>query len=823
MHEKYGIERFNEPVTTGIPLRKALVDDVRLICLTDSDSNNIPFQFKAIAYWADGSVKWLLIDFLATVAGHGKKEFFVNAVKRGQPVFSPLYISQVDKTCTVSTGKALFTLSKKEFNPFLSVIIDNIETADNFSCLLTDKNGNDYYPVIDTTEIECEGAVRCTILQKGRFYSENNSFERINFSARLSFFSQSKLVKIQFSLRNENAAGHEGNLWDLGDPASFLFKKLFINLKLKKSGRFKSKLYLREGTLPFVSKDKPLKIYQDSSGGKNWKSSNHINREGKSPVSFQGYRVFAGDAITSAGHRTQPLMSVSTNRITLSCAIDKFWQNFPKSISVSNGILQTGLFPDDFNDLFELQGGEQKTHTVSYLFSLPDESVSDSRWLNYPLYAYALPERYCDSGVFESLSISKMDETGRCDELVDSAVKGDNTFFSRREIIDEYGWRNFGDIYADHEAVSAKESSSSSSPLVSHYNNQYDVIYSSLKQFARTGSLKWFKLMDELARHVIDIDIYHTGEDKPEYNNGLFWHTDHYTDAALCTHRTYSLKNKMEKKLSVYGGGPSASHNYTSGLLAYYYLTGDLMVKEVLLGMVDWTLNWVRGPRDLKGRIKNFIKKIIRNLKKLKNKGKAVEPYLFDGPGRSSGNALNALVDGFSLMNKRYILDEAETLIKKCVSPDDKIEKRDIFNSEMRWHYLIFMQSMIKYMRLKEERAELDDMYAYARRTLLHYADFMAEKEYPFLRKPQILEYPNETWGAQDMRKSNIFDYASLYTDDEEQKKKFRERADFFFKSSIEDICSFDTKTLTRPVVLLMMYGHIHSYFKENYYGHEKK
>ena len=810
VREKYGIARIDEPVTTGIPLKKGLVDDVRMIYLADSKDNTVPFQFRALANWPDGSVKWLLCDFFATLDGHAEKEFFIHSATKPQSFFSPLYITQTDKTCTVSTGKGLFTLSKTEFKPFISIIIGENEVMDysGSSCLLRDKDGNEFYPVVNKTHVECEGSVRCTIIQQGDFCCGANN---IAFTARLFFFSQSNLVKVQLTLQNGKAAEHAGNIWDLGDPSSFFFKTFSINLRLKDSEGVKSKLYLREGTLPFVAKEKTLKIYQDSSGGENWKSSNHINCDGKIPLSFQGYRVFIDDVIESAGHRVQPLMSLSAKDISVSCAIEKFWQNFPKSISSQNGVLQAGLFPSESNYLFELQGGEQKTHTVSYLFCSKDDTQVNPRFLNYPLQAYALPECYCASGVFESLCTSEMDETGRCDELVDSAVNGDSTFFSRREVIDEYGWRNFGEIYADHEGVGWK----GKRPLVSHYNNQYDVIYSSFKQFARTGDFKWLILMDELAKHVVDIDIYHTDQDKPEYNNGLFWHTDHYCDAATCTHRTYSLKNKQDKNLSVYGGGPSPSHNYTTGLMTYYYLTGDVTVKENFLQLIDWTLAWVGGPADFKGKLKSIVKKIMRKYKEFKNHGKAVEPYLFDGPGRSSGNALNALIDGYSLTNKRFILDEIEIFIKRCVSPDDKVEKMDIFNSEMRWHYLIFMQSLVKYMRLKENIGERDDMYEYARLTLLHYAEFMADNEYPFLRKPEILEYPNETWGAQDMRKSNIFDYAAFYTDNDEQKMRFKERADFFFKSSLDDICSFDTSKLTRPVALLMMYGHIHSYFSD--------
>ena len=38
-------------------------------------------------------------------------------------------------------------------------------------------------------------------------------------------------------------------------------------------------------------------------------------------------------------------------------------------------------------------------------------------------------------------------------QLVDAAIEGSDTFDKKREVIDEFGWRHFGDIYGDHEAV----------------------------------------------------------------------------------------------------------------------------------------------------------------------------------------------------------------------------------------------------------------------------------------------------------------------------------------------------------------------------------
>ena len=118
--------------------------------------------------------------------------------------------------------------------------------------------------------------------------------------------------------------------------------------------------------------------------------------------------------------------------------------------------------------------------------------------------------------------------------------------FERNASVDEYGWRHFGDIYGDHEGIRH----AGPSPLVSHYNNQYDPVAGFGSQFLRSGDVRWWTMMEELAAHVIDIDIYHTQEDKWAYNHGLFWHTYHYGDADTATHRSYPRAGSK-----VIGGG----------------------------------------------------------------------------------------------------------------------------------------------------------------------------------------------------------------------------------------------------------------------------
>ena len=68
------------------------------------------------------------------------------------------------------------------------------------------------------------------------------------------------------------------------------------------------------------------------------------------------------------------------------------------------------------------------------------------------------------------------------------------------------------------------------------------------------------------------------------------------------------------------------------------------------------------------------------------------------------------------------------------------------------------------------------------------------------------MQYPNETWAAQDLRKVEVFQYAAKHADGAD-KAKFLERAEWFFTTSVNTLAGFETRSLCRPVVLVMRYG----------------
>ncbi|MFQ5787493.1 MAG: hypothetical protein ACE5H1_05880, partial [Thermodesulfobacteriota bacterium] len=410
-----------------------------------------------------------------------------------------------------------------------------------------------------------------------------------------------------------------------------------------------------------------------SSGGQNWKCLNHMNRFGKVMHRFRGYQVRNGKKAIAQGLRANPLVYIGNADSGISGAVQNFWQNFPKSLEVRGNCLKIRLFPKHSGDFHELQGGEQKTHTIYLDFGGDPTALN---WVQKPLVPMAETEWYSKSKTFPYLPSNPKYSHKKYEALIEKTVKGDNTFVGRREIIDEYGWRNFGEVYADHEAVGHN----GSTPLISHYNNQYDLIYSFICQYVSKSDISWFELMDDLAHHVIDIDIYHTNRDREEYNSGMFWHTEHYLDTGTSTHRSFSKVHLKFKNPRSCGGGPGLEHLYTTGLLYHYYLTGNSSSKDAVLLLSEWAMHIIDGPNTLLGMIYNFKDKLAE---KVRN-----ERYPFT---RFSGNAITTLLDRYNLTNDLEYLRKVETIIKKSVHPKDDIQNRDLLNAELNWSYTVFL------------------------------------------------------------------------------------------------------------------------------------
>lgn len=759
-----------EPVTFGVPFPRGQMAEPGPMGL-QFNGRTLPVQTEVLARWSDGSVKWLLVDCLLDESANGVTHASLQPWQPADaaPEAGPLVVRDQDEALVVETGAATFEVDRREFRPLRTVRCGNAEPAAAPAMetrLIVDECQIAAH--VETLSVETRGPVRTTLLATGSFAALG-----MRFHARLSFFAGTGLVRVVLSLRNPRRARHRGGLWDLGDPGSVLFGGL--DVLLRAAWPAWGALVQTNADAPWTEVASGWSLRQESSGEKN-----------------------------GQGRTAAPIVVLDGEHSAIALAVPEFWQNFPKSLSVAGTGLRVGVFAGETAADHEIQGGEQKTHTLWLSFHGaeggldPQSAGCGLGWTRSPARVVASPEWFAQCGVFPHLLPAGSGADPRFRQYMDEAIRGPQSLLARREVIDEYGWRNYGEVYADHENAYYQ----GPKPVVSHYNNQFDVVYGAILQQARTGDPAWKDLYDPLARHVIDIDIYHTDRDRPAYNGGLFWPTDHYLSAGTATHRTYSRANRPADGRP-YGGGPGPEHNYATGLLHYYYLTGNRDALAAVLGLADWVIAMDDGRRTALGPLDPGPTGVA---------SATVSPD-YHGPGRGAANSIGALLDGWLASGDRKYLDKAEELVRRTIHPADDVAARDLLEIEARWSYTMHLAAIARYLELKIELGELDFMYAYAQRGLVHYAAWMVEHERPYFDRPEKMQYPTEAWAVQEFRKANVLRLAARHAG-EPLRSRCLERGRELADRAWQDLLRFESKNTARAIAVMMIEGGRDSFFR---------
>ncbi len=771
-----------EPLTFGMPFPAGLVRDESDIHLHDDASRVTALQARATERWPDGSIRWALLDFLLTGAPAPERQFSVRLGAAGpQPAAPPLTIDAAARKITIDTGVASFVVKTGPAFPFASVHVLGVPALGAAGCafVTTTPDGRTLETRVTDVAVEERGALRATVRIHASVGPPRHP--SLLLTARVQFIAGSAAVRLAVTLRNVKRAQHPGGIWELGDRGSVYLRD--VSLRLGLPGAITQTECAPEIGTPAESCPAPVELYQDSSGGANWHHTAHVDRHGEIPCTFCGYRLH-GDGRRADGRRATPLMIARHATGMAGIAVEHFWQNWPQAIAIEPDAVVWRMLPGHTANEHELQGGEQKTHRCTLIFG-DDPCARDAGiWGRIPAFARLTPAWYCASQAAGVLTRAGSDPY---QQLVDAAIEGPGSLLQKREDADEYGWRHFGDIYADHEnAFSGLDV-----PVVSHYNNQYDAIAGFALQFMRSGDPRWHTMMNELAWHVADIDIYHTDRDKSAYNHGLFWHTAHYVTAGRSSHRSFPKDPRVK------GGGPANEHNYTAGLRLHWLLTGDSPSREAAIELATWVIQMDDGRRT-------FLRWLSTS-----NTGLASQTYSpsFHGPGRGAGHSILALLDGHRLTHDDLYLAKAEQLVRRCIHPADDIERLDLLDAERRWSYTVFLQVLGRYLDYRVELGLVDEHYTYARAALVHYARWMIANEYPYLDKPRMLEYPTETWAAQDMRKCDVLLVAAGHVSGDER-RMFLSTAARFFEYSVTTLLSMPARTLARPLVLMLTNGY---------------
>lgn len=777
------------PVNVAVPFPKGLISNPQKIKIKDNTNDQILKSSSIVTgKWHDKSIKWLNVEFITDIPSSSTKTFdVIEEATTSQDTIDTTNIFDIVDIKLNTLGKINLLGTERALN-ITSTLSDDKQL--DFNLISEQILQNDSIKTVRELHFKGEG---CTPL--------------IELLIRVHEYNSIKTVKIDAVIKNLSSANHYSEFWDLNDGGSLFFKNLSVEISLNKNDKA---TFSTDSSFPPEKSfsDKDFRLLQQSSGGEKWNCKNHLSAEDKI------YRVVKGGIIEAEGEsrekrRLSPTVYVESenNDCILAISQPEFWQNFPSALSKKHNTISIGLFPDNYDEIYELQGGEQKKQSFWIKENSDDPNM---KWIHSPLVPIFSPQWHEKCCIYPYMTSPDESDPKEYFDLIDNCINDKNSFANRREEIDEYGWRNYGELYADHESSYLKNGEYN----ISHYNNQYDFANYAMIQFWRSSDKRWYNLAQQLARHVRDIDTYHTTLDRFNFNGGIFWHTNHYVSAETATHRCYSAKAEPPV-----AGGISIQNCYIAGLMTHYYTSADIDTYNSVIETLNYAYKLVMGPEDFKSNVKYFTKETIKNFYySTKSKiTKQVFPYgLFQGPGRESGNALLILTKAFEFTEDRKYLKAAERIMKKCISPRQNLKAMRIKEPEYRWMYLLFLQSMIEYMKVKEEIGEIDKCYRYAVKSFKHYTEWMLKNEYSYLDKPETLEYPNETWAMQELRKPHILYEASQRTEDIKKKEQYTKMADKLYKKAFKHYGEYgDRQLLTRPLVLAVAYGLIPIFFKK--------
>ncbi len=594
-------ERPAEPVTCGLPLPRGFVAHPAELTLSGPGDERLPAQIVPTSVYGDGSPRWVLVDFQPSLPAAKRAVYRLTKGEREAP--RALLETQLnDGRAVIDTGTARFEVDTENFRLFTRVTVmgKRLINSDHRSGIRLLEHDSDIRETrVAHVEFEDAGPMSTVLALRGDLVADSGA-SAANFVCRMRFYAGKSEVRIRFTLHNPEAHHHPGNTWDLGAEGSVCLEDLSLVLNLVE-GRWTPRVGAELGRPPTTAS----KLYQDSSGGPRWDSLNHVTANFKVPTRFRGYRVYFGEAQVADGRRANGgWLHVRGPSGGLAVGVREFWQNFPKALEFRETALRIGLWPGEFAAEHEILGGEQKTHEILLVFH--DATTTDAsvqrRMEAFQNPLYALPDRqslgitraFWPTGPLDRDAHPLIERT--CDTFVVPVGKARASVMSQWELIDEYGWRHFGDTLADNETSPATmvrdfpEHFVGGRPI-SHYGNEYDVAYTVLLQGLRRADPDWMWLADILCRHYADICIYHTDRDGSRaYAHGPFTHTTHDTAAFRSTHRMYPSEAKRYG-LQYNSGGPNAGHCYVASLAQHYYLTGDRTSREAFLEVADWTVH----------------------------------------------------------------------------------------------------------------------------------------------------------------------------------------------------------------------------------------
>ncbi len=615
------IPRDGEIVSVGIPFVSGELAADQQLSFSAND-HSFPAQQRVLTTWPDGSVKWLLVTVPGTVGANKTVRAELKENDAGRYAGPGVQVDDETDAVRVDTGVVVFTISKSQFSLLQQVEVGGQKFLRSKGCpgvVLWDERGTFYHSCADTDpEIEIieSGPYRAMIRQQGKLINNKWPEPALSLDVRMSFDLNSSAVRVILTYTADN----EHHVTYLRDLRWLLPHRLEEGRTVDMRDRYPT---IHQGPAETKAPPEAMPRFEMGCGfgDRYW---DHIDPDNEYYLLQEAadyhniyqvepglgtYPVASGGA---RGDRAPGWVEVRSACGVIRAWIRDFWQSYPKEIAITAEQLSLAIWPERAisaiaarrqmpeppeadrrwqevgyeciiphsyftgyspgRDAYELVQGMGRTHEFVVQFSDSEDDCDPERWYrraSTPLLAVPDPDTIHTSGVMGAWIGRQRGDLQSYEEMLE---RGYDWWQRQAQLYNAYSELDWGDRQRHYHTVRMGKSAKGEvrhkanggffgrcHPRAGWWNNnERDTHRAFYVQYLRSSRRDYLDTFMASARHNMEVDLIRRASGHGSL--GLVGHEE-----------GHCYKTRW---------GGDIDHNWLTGFLDYYHLTGDPRARE---------------------------------------------------------------------------------------------------------------------------------------------------------------------------------------------------------------------------------------------------
>ncbi|MGK9477831.1 exo-rhamnogalacturonan lyase family protein [Melioribacter sp. OK-6-Me] len=563
---------FSTGVSWGVPFPEGKIDTSAKFILKDESGKTLPLQFWPLAYWPDGTLKWIGLSTVVTPSVGSSLHLMLNEDITEELTKQKVIVNENDNDIEINTGVIECRVPKSGTRLIKQILYNNklISSSGSLICLLQNGSSKEYgeqpsierfVGMIEKVTIEQNGPVRAVIKIEGKHHSESRNRSWLPFIVRLYFYAGQQSMRIVHTIiydgdqnvdfikglgfvfdipldeqlynRHIRFSGDNGRLWD--EPCQPLSGRYPLDRREEYYDRQLRGLRIPEPDS--LSKQQQFLI-------NNWASWNDYKLI---QLNADGFRILkrTNDKSTwidaGYGNRASGLAFVGDVSGGLTVCLRDFWQSFPSAFEISDvkkdiAHLKTWLWTPDaeamdmrhydtlawghnldasYEDVqpgFSIATGVARTSELVLFLSdnVPSYETLHRmiKTVNQPPLLVATPDYLHSIPVFGVWSLPDKSNNVKC--WIENQLE--NAFKYYQLEVEQrhwYGFWHYGDI--QHSYDRRRHTWKYDMGGFAWANTELMPNLWLWYSFLRTGRSDIFRMAEAMTRHNSEVDVYHLG------------------------------------------------------------------------------------------------------------------------------------------------------------------------------------------------------------------------------------------------------------------------------------------------------------------------